>query len=325
MNEFDLIDWIRAETLHGRHDVVLGIGDDAAVLDVPSDSQLVVSTDTLVAGVHFPDGTSPYDIGWKSLAVNLSDLAAMAATPAWVSLALTLPNIDRDWLRGFLAGFNALATQHGVALIGGDCTRGPLTITMTIQGLVPKGRAIVRSGAREGDALVLFGALGRAAAGLRSQLARAVDARALPPESSEAVIDVLALDRPEPLNGLTPLLRDHAHALIDVSDGLLADLGHVLKRSGVGCDVLLDAIPDWAGLRSRFGEKAADMILSGGDDYALLAAIPGTSLGIVLREASALGIAATPIGRFRVEPGCRVTLDGQTVVLPQRSGFNHFA
>jgi len=325
MDEFDLIDWIRNETAHGRGDVALGIGDDAAILEVPAGTQLVVSTDTLVAGVHFPDGTSPYDIGWKSLAVNLSDLAAMAATPAWVSLALTLPSIDRNWLRAFLSGFNALAKQHDVALIGGDCTRGPLTITATIHGFAPIGKAVRRSGAQVDDALVVFGALGRAAAGLSYQLARAASDRVSIPADTDIANDVLALNRPVPLNVLASLLRDHAHALIDVSDGLLQDLRHVLKQSGIGCTVALDSISEWPLLHKRFGDPAQDMVLAGGDDYALLAAIPQDAVQAVLRGAEALGVAATMIGRFEEARGCRVTRDGLTLVLPERSGFNHFA
>ncbi|MBK8284688.1 MAG: thiamine-phosphate kinase [Ahniella sp.] len=325
MHEFELIEWIRTHAVLGRGDVILGIGDDAAILDVPTGHELLVSTDTLVAGVHFPIGTAAADIGWKSLAVNLSDLAAMAATPAWVSLALTLPAIDEPWLRGFFEGFHALARTHQVSLIGGDCTRGPLSITVTIHGFAPRGAAIRRSGARPGDSLVLFGEVGLAAAGLRVQMARPEHERAGLPDDAVTAPWVQALNRPVPLNHLAPILRGKVNALIDVSDGLIADLNHILRASSVGARVALETLPALNELSAVHGLAAAQsMLLSGGDDYALLAAVPVEQVEHVLSEARAAGVAAQVVGSFEAEPGVRVFCAGQTLVLPERQGFNHF-
>lgn len=325
MREFALIDRVRETCASARADVLLGIGDDAAVLAVPPGHDLLVSTDTLVAGVHFPHGTAASDIGWKSLAVNLSDIAAMAGTPAWASLALTLPAVDPDWLGEFLEGFRTLARRFDVALVGGDTTRGPLSITVTIQGVVPAGQAVRRSGARAGDMLVVFGDLGRAAAGLRWQLGRPEHARAAAPDDPEIAADLRALNRPEPLVALASILRGRATALIDVSDGLLADLGHVLRQSGVGVSLDLDRIPSWPGLRARFGADAAGaLVLTGGDDYALLAAIPPNQVEAVLAGAQGLGIAAASIGSFASAPGIRLGCAGKPMPLPERSGYDHF-
>ncbi len=325
MHEFELIEWIRTHAVSARDDVILGIGDDAAVLNVPAGHELLVSTDTLVAGVHFPIGTAAADIGWKSLAVNLSDLAAMGATPAWISLALTLPAIDEDWLRGFFSGFHELAQSREASLVGGDCTRGPLSITVTVHGLAPRGAAIRRSGARAGDALVLFGNLGLAAAGLRVQMARPESERSRLPDDPQQASWVEALNRPIPLNSLTSLLRGTANALIDVSDGLLADLGHILRASSVGAGVALDTFPALNELAVAHGVAAAQsMLLSGGDDYALLAAVPVGRVDQLVNQARDTGVAAQVIGTFEAEPGVRVFSSGQTLLLPERQGFNHF-
>jgi thiamine-monophosphate kinase len=165
MGEFSLIDIIRQRCASSRSDVVLGIGDDAALVEVPPGNELVICTDTLVAGVHFPVDTSAFDIGWKALAVNLSDLAAMGATPAWALLALTLPKADADFVRALADGFSALASVHDVALVGGDTTQGPLSISVTVHGFVPKGQALRRSGAQVGDRVFVSGTLGRCGSG----------------------------------------------------------------------------------------------------------------------------------------------------------------
>ena len=225
--EFDLIELIRTRCSVARADVRLGIGDDAALLLPPAGHELAVSTDTLVAGVHFPLGTSARDLGWKALAVNLSDLAAMGATPAWALLSLTLPESAREFVDGFAQGFAELAAQHGVALVGGDTTRGPLAVGVTVHGFVPPGRALRRDGARAGDLVFVTGTLGDAAAGLRC-LDRADERAAAlfnaPSDTREALVG--RLNRPTPRIAAGAALRELASACIDVSDGLLADLGH---------------------------------------------------------------------------------------------------
>lgn len=325
MREFELIDWIRGLPTPSRADVQLGIGDDAAILSVPPGMDVVVSTDTSVAGVHFPHGTAAYDVGWKSLAVNLSDLAAMAATPAWVSLALTMPKLDTEWLRAFFAGFQDLALPHQLALIGGDTTRGPLSITMTVHGLCPSGQAVRRSGARVGDALIRIGDLGLAAAGLRWQLARPESERASPMADPFEQQCLHALNRPTPKTGLAAVLREKAHALIDVSDGLLADLAHVARASGVGALVDLDAIDEYAALSEHFGSsEARDLVLRGGDDYALLVACAPVDADAVVTAAKASGYSASVIGCFETQPGCRVRHHGRIDAVVEPSGYEHF-
>ena len=266
--EFDLIELIRTRCSVARADVRLGIGDDAALLLPPAGHELAVSTDTLVAGVHFPLGTSARDLGWKALAVNLSDLAAMGATPAWALLSLTLPDSAREFVDGFAQGFAELAAQHGVALVGGDTTRGPLAVGVTVHGFVPPGRALRRDGARAGDLVFVTGTLGDAAAGLRC-LDRADERAAAlfnaPSDTREALVG--RLNRPTPRIAAGAALRELASACIDVSDGLLADLGHVAARSGVGKALEADSRAVWfegnyAGyeadeVRRRLGPEAA--------------------------------------------------------------------
>ncbi|MGH8077390.1 MAG: thiamine-phosphate kinase, partial [Lysobacter sp.] len=242
--EFDLIDRIRAR-VPPRDDVILGIGDDAAVLQLPACKQLVIATDTLNSGVHFPVDTAAADIGWKALAVNLSDLAAMGAQPAWCTLSLSLPHDDVAWLDAFLDGFLALAAQHEVALIGGDTTRGPLSICVTVHGFVAPGRLLRRDAARIDDDIWVSGTLGDAAGALALLLPLAA---ADEPTTSASLTEnarlaqalpVLRsrLDRPMPRVTLGQALVGIAHAGIDISDGLLADLGHVCRASGVAAEV----------------------------------------------------------------------------------------
>ncbi|HEX5756992.1 MAG TPA: thiamine-phosphate kinase [Arenimonas sp.] len=287
--EFSLIDRIRARCI-GRDDVVLGIGDDGALLQPPAGQQLVVSTDTLVAGVHFPEDTAPADIGWKALAVNLSDLAAMAAQPAWCTLALTLPGGDAAWLDGFLDGFLDLAARHDIALVGGDTTRGPLAVTVTVMGFVPAGQALRRDAARVGDEIWVTGTLGDAAAALRQwQVGVGMDA------------DLRRrLDRPTPRIDVGLALRGLAAAGIDLSDGLLADLGHVLKASGVGAELQLAALPTSAALHALQHDDQArwPLQLSGGDDYELCFTAPPAHHDAIVAALSKVGPAAQVIGRI---------------------------
>ena len=319
--EFDLIEILRERCALARADVRLGIGDDAAVLAPPAGHDLVVATDTLVAGVHFPASTRPEDIGWKSLAVNLSDLAAMGATPAWALLALTLPSADRSLIERFADGFGELAAQHHVALVGGDTTRGPLTITVTAHGFVPPDKALRRDGARVGDLVFVSGTLGDAAAGLRCLENSAYDA------SAEACTALIArLDRPTPRVAAGVVLRGAASSCIDISDGLLADLGHVARQSGVGIEIAATALPASPSLLDSFDASARLALqATGGDDYELAFTLPPEQVAAVTRDLARLGCGATRIGRVVEGSGLRLLDDeGAEIVLPQR-GWEHFA
>jgi thiamine-monophosphate kinase len=312
--EFALIDRIRARAAT-REGVILGIGDDAAILQVPAGRQLVVATDTLNAGVHFPHDTAPADIGWKALAVNLSDLAAMAAEPAWCTLSLSLPQGDVAWLEDFLDGFLALAAEHRVALVGGDTTRGPLSVCVTVHGFVEPGRALLRNAARVGDDIWVSGTLGDAGAALE-QWRRGE-------EHDEALR--ARLDRPTPRMALGLALAGCAHACIDISDGLLADLGHVCRASGVAAELDLEALPASDALRAAYeGEQRSTLQATGGDDYELCFTAPAGSLDDIAHLAAQAGTAVTWIGRIVAGEGVQVfDADGQAWS-PSSVGYEHF-
>jgi thiamine-monophosphate kinase len=314
--EFDLIARIRKRTAPSRGDVVLGIGDDAAILDVPAGRQLVVAMDTLNIGVHFPDDTAPADIGWKALAVNLSDLAAMGARPAWCTLSLSLPDSDTGWVDGFLDGFLALAALHDVALVGGDTTRGPLSVCVTAHGVVAPDDALRRDGARVGDDIWVTGTLGDAAAALAQWHAGGDRDPALRAR----------LERPAPRVAAGLALAPLAHAAIDVSDGLLSDLGHVCAASGVGAQLELDALPASAALAAAFDPVRRRVLqCSGGDDYELCFTAAHRHREALLAIVGNGDVAMTRIGR--VVPGDAVVAfdgDGQPWQPPRR-GFDHFA
>ena len=314
-SEFSLIERIRARAGE-RTDVLLGIGDDAALLRVPEGHELVLSTDTLVAGVHFPEETAPADIGWKALAVNLSDLAAMGATPAWISLALTLPEPDIDWLDYFIDGFCELAEEHGVALVGGDTTRGPLSITLAAHGFVPSGQALRRAGARVHDEVWVTGTIGDAAGALQQWRAGGMQSAKLR----------YRLDRPTPRIAAGLALRGLASAAIDLSDGLAGDLGHVLRASGGGAELELGRLPTSLTLAEHFPDDDARwrLQLAGGDDYELcFTAAPADAFAIE-QALAACELNATVIGRITAEPGMRLLrTDGSELAL-EGAGFEHF-
>jgi thiamine-monophosphate kinase len=314
--EFDLIERIRARA-GARADVLLGIGDDAALLQVPEGQHLAWSTDTLVSGVHFPEETAPADIGWKSLAVNLSDLAAMGASPAWVTLALTMPEPDVDWLDFFLDGFCELAEAEGVVIVGGDTTRGPLSITIGVQGFVPAGLALRRDGAGFNDDIWVTGTLGDAAGALRQWKGQGLQSLKLR----------YRLDRPTPQLAAGIALRELASAAIDISDGVLADLGHILERSGVGAELDLGRLPTSRTLAEHFPDEADRwrLQLAGGDDYELcFTASPANALAIE-QALAACGVQATVVGRITREPGLRLhTPEGEPFDVGETEGFDHF-
>ncbi|WP_213437568.1 MULTISPECIES: thiamine-phosphate kinase [Lysobacteraceae] len=297
-----------------RGDVELGIGDDAAVLRLPAEALLVVATDTLNAGVHFPVETVPADIGWKALAVNLSDLAAMGARPAWATLSLSLPQGDAAWVDAFLDGFLALADQHRVALVGGDTTRGPLSVCVTVHGFVEAERVLRRDAARVGDDVWVSGTLGDAAGALSQW------------RGGEGVETALRarLDRPTPRVALGRALGGLAHAAIDVSDGLLADLGHVCVASDVGAELEVDALPASEALREAFDAEARRALqATGGDDYELcFTALPAQRDAIVAAAREA-GVDVHRIGRI-VERRGVVALSGGQPWTSSRAGYTHF-
>jgi thiamine-monophosphate kinase len=332
-SEFDLIRRHFARPGAGRPDVLLGIGDDGAVLRPPAGKDLVAAIDTLVAGVHFPLDTDAESIGHKALAVNLSDMAAMGAEPAWAMLALTMPRADESWLEGFCRGFFALARAHDVALVGGDTTRGPLSISVQIQGFVPPGAAFRRDGARPGDLICVTGTLGDA--GLALLLEQDMD---IGRPDARAYLR-RRLDRPQPRVREALLLRGLVHAAIDVSDGLFADLGHVLEASGVGATLHLERLPLSAEFRScldtmnaagyaalrRFapGLAWADLALCSGDDYELCFTVPPEHRSR-LEYLAANGLPCSLIGVVEADAGLRCRLEDGSLHQPGRRGYDHF-
>jgi len=319
VGEFELIERYFASLGAARADVALGVGDDAALLEVPAGRQLVACTDTLVEGHHFPRGFDAADIGWRALAVNLSDLAAMGAEPAWAMLALTLPAANEEWLEGFAAGFAALAVAHGVALVGGDTTRGTLTISVQALGFVPSGAALRRRGARAGDLVYVTGWPGDAAAGLallQGQLAGGGAARSALEQKFR---------RPEPRVGFGQRLRGVASACIDVSDGLAADLGRLAAASEVGAVVRATELPLSQALFQLAGEgRAREFALGGGDDYELLFTVPPAArAGLARACATAAAPACHCIGEIVAGRGVRIV--GEKGDLPLPRGWDHFA
>ncbi len=315
--ETGLIEILRQAVPVARDDVRLGIGDDGAVLAPPPDRELVMATDTQVAGVHFPEATRAADIGWKSLAVNLSDLAAMGAEPAWMLLSLTLPEADREWVRDFGAGLAELASEHDVALVGGDTGRGPLAVTIQVTGFIAPGRELRRDGARTGDCIYVTGTLGDAAAGLALAQGHL--------ETGEAHGPLRArLDRPVPRVAAGRALVGVASACIDVSDGLTRDLERVLAASGRGARLSLDALPCSPALRAAVPDRDRRRALQlAGDDYELCFTAPPGRREDVSRLAAEIGVAIARVGEITAETGIEYTDRGATVRIPE-SGWRHF-
>jgi len=298
---------------------VLGVGDDCALLAPTPGMQLAVSSDMLVEGRHFLSTVAPERLGHKALAVNLSDLAACGAEPLAFTLALAMPRAEESFLAPFAQGLFALAEAHGIELVGGDTTAGPLNICITIFGQVPAGQALLRSGARPGDALWVSGTLGDARLALEVFRGRV----ALSGETFEAVRQ--AMELPQPRVALGCALRGIATSAIDLSDGLLGDLGHVLQRSGVGATVDVDALPRSAVLASQPAALQHECLLAGGDDYELLFTAPAAAEGAVRAAGRAAGVNVTRCGRFEATAGLRVVDGaGRAVATPWR-GFDHFA
>ena len=320
MGEFELIRRYFQRQRPARADVPLGIGDDCALLQPAPGQQLAVSTDMLVEGRHFLSTVDPAALGHKALAVNLSDLAAMGAEPLGFTLALALPQADEAWLAGFAHGLFELADAHGCELVGGDTTRGPLNLCITVLGQVPPGQALRRAAAQVGDDIYVSGQLGDARLALEVfRGAVALDAAAFGRVRAR-------LERPTPRLALGLALRGVAHAAADVSDGLSGDLGHILRASGVGAQLHGEALLSTcsADLRGRGETHALTCALSGGDDYELVFTAPPTARAAVQAAAAQVGTPVTRIGRITAQPGLRVVnASGQAMARP--ASFDHFA
>ncbi len=318
MNEFELIRTYFARQPVARRDVVLGIGDDAAILQPAPGQQLVVTTDLLVSGVHFLPDVEPASLGHKALAVNLSDLAAMGAEPAWFLLNIALPSVDEKWLAGFCDGLFALARQYNVQLVGGDTSRGPLTIAIEAHGFVPAGQALTRSGARPGDRIFVTGTLGDAGLALRHRQGR------LQLAAAELLACVKRLDRPTPRIEAGLLLRAVAASAIDISDGLVADLGHILEQSRAGARVDLGRLPVSSAYRAHLHDAGWDLALANGDDYELCFTVPPEKLA-ALEKIKSRFPDITEIGIIESEPGLRIFDTNGKPYVPKAAGHDHFA
>lgn len=319
LTEFALIERFFRDCGAVRDDVPLGVGDDAALIETPPGTQLVAAIDTLVEGVHFPPGSPPESIGHRTLAVNLSDIAAMGARPAWALLSLSLPRAEEAWLAGFAAGLSRLARAHGVALVGGDTTRGPLSVTIQVLGHVPTGSALLRSGGSAGDVLFVSGTPGDAAAGLALEQGR------LRVESEPAARYLRERFLfPQPRLALGERLREFASACIDVSDGLLGDAGKLTAASGCGARLELSALPVSDALVSAVGEsRARALALTGGDDYELCFAVPQSRVEALQQALPPREWGYARIGVLCEGHGVRVYEAG-AVIDVSHSGFDHF-
>jgi len=315
MSEFDLI---RQHFTRSTRHTNLSVGDDAALISVTAGMELAISADMLVAGTHFFADADPYLLGWKSLAVNVSDMAAMGANPKWATLAIALPHNDAAWLSQFASGFFTCAEAFHVDLIGGDTTRGPLTISVQIMGEVAKGQAIRRSGAKVGDEIWVSGHLGDAALALAHMQAKVT----LP--NVTFVNCAKALHAPQPRVALGLALRGLANSAIDISDGLLADLGHILESSHVGATLQLRNIPhsQYAELQDK---RHLKMLLAGGDDYELCFTAPAEQHAQIAMLSKTLNLALSPIGQITNGTGLIVHGIDDEILDFKETGFDHFS
>ena len=320
LNERSLIERFFKDCGARRADVAVGVGDDAALIDVPAGMQLVAKTDTLVCGNHFLPHFPADSIGHRSLAVNLSDLAAMGAEPAWALLALTLPSAEPEWLAGFASGFGALARQHNVALVGGDTTQGPLCVTVQLLGYAPRPPVMLRSGGKVGDVVFVSGTTGDSGGGLQVELGKLAGAT---PEAASYLRQRFMF--PTPRVELGRQLRAYASACIDVSDGLLGDAGRLAAASGCGVTIDYLQVPISPALASTVGDtRARELALTGGEDYELCFAVSPDNVARMTRDLPPAQWGYSRIGVLRAEPGHDVVHDG-TVMHFSHSGWDHFA
>ena len=310
-----MIERLRKRNRVKRDDVMQGIGDDCARVSLPQGYELAITSDTLIGGVHFPEGTSAHAIGFKTLAVNLSDLAAMGAEPAWVTLALSIPEANVEWLDHFAEGFFSLAEEHNVCLIGGDTTRGPLSITLQAHGLIPKGKAMLRSGAQDGDYICVTGTLGDAGFLLMQLEGKA-----------QTSSQVNRLNYPIPRIEAGRELREYTSAAIDISDGLIADLGHILQASKVGARLTLEDVPlSSALIENQDHGMILQLALTAGDDYELCFTVPDKYIDDINRLQHKLNLPIKHIGNIQQQSGLRIyRKDGQPLEITD-DGYNHFS
>ncbi|OEC34698.1 thiamine-monophosphate kinase [Pseudomonas cuatrocienegasensis] len=316
LGEFELIRryFAAASCAQGAAGVALGIGDDCALLELAGDEQLAVSTDTLVVGVHFPEQADPFLLGQRALGVSASDLAAMGAAPLGFTLAITLPAADADWLEAFARGLDCMAARCGLRLIGGDTTRGPLSLTLTVFGRLPRGQALTRAGAQVGDLLCVGGALGEAAAALPLVLGQV---------AADGVHAEALLARywsPMPQLDLGQALRGRATAALDISDGLLADCGHIAQASAVGLRIELEHLPLSVALREQAGAKALTCALAGGDDYLLAFTLPPAELAPLQQAGWPIQVVGQAVAGSGVQV---IDCNGAPFVL-SHGGYQHF-
>ena len=319
MGEFDLIKrYFSRKSL--QNDVILSVGDDCAITSIPTGYQLAITTDTLVEGTHFLPSISPADLAYKSVAVNLSDLAAMGATPTWMSLALTLPEIKEAWLAEFSQSLFAILDRYGVSLIGGDTTKGRLSITLTAQGFLPENQGLFRHQAKTGDWIFVSGFLGDSAAGLDLLLQNCK----IENESDRYFIQRHLNPTPRVELGLA--LRSFSCCALDISDGLLADLGHILERSQVGAEIYLENLPLSRHLCTQYEQTQAEKFaLTGGEDYELCFTVSEEKREEMEQVLRLQGIKVTCIGKILPQTsGLNLLKNGEKVALPEHCGFDHF-
>ena len=317
LSEFSLIDDYIAISRTTRDDVSLGIGDDCAVLEVPPGESLAVSMDTLVAGRHFIEGANAVSLGHKALAVNLSDLAAMGAEPAWATLSLTMPEADVCWIQDFMRGFLALADRFGVQLVGGDTTRGPLSITVQIHGFVDPRKMMRRDGAQPGDLIYVTGSLGDAGLALRLQQSGKLDI-----VHHQQLLQRLDCPTPRITEGMQ--LASIATSAIDLSDGLIGDLGHIVQQSHCGATIELQRLPCSAAVKQAITESNEwSLPLSSGDDYELCFTIPADKQQQVQQLAATLDSSLTRMGVIEQQPGIRC-VNAEDAIVDVESGYDHF-
>jgi thiamine-monophosphate kinase len=319
LSEFSLIETYFTDLTSKRDDVTLGIGDDCALLQCPDNHVVAVSIDTLVEGTHFFKDVDPESLGHKSLAVGLSDLAAMGAEPAWFTLALTLPEVDKKWLKGFSQGLANLAQKYNVQLVGGDTTKGPLTISIQVHGFVKQEHALRRDGAQVGDLIYVSGSLGDAGAALQLKLETWNDERL---SNADKKYLTQQLEKPIPRVQLAQNLINFASAAIDISDGLSSDLGHILKKSGVGASLDLTKLPLSSALQKIDSKQAQYFALNSGDDYELCFTIPAdkqTAFEALMTEAY------TQIGIIEAESGLKMFGENGQQQTVTGSGYDHFS
>lgn len=318
MNEFSLIEHFFKPFPIQRNDVLLGIGDDAACLQIPSDKNLLVSTDTLVSGVHFLPEWNPSDIAYRTVMVNVSDMAAMAAEPCWATLALTLPELNPSWLESFAQGLKKALQECHVTLVGGDTTKGPLSLTLTIMGMASHGKAVKRSGANSDDIILVSGPLGAAALAVKF-----LSRKDLPLEDTQELMDKLL--RPKPRLDLMSVLQKYASSAIDISDGLGADLNHICVASKLGACITQENIPVHSLVKKYCGAQAVDLALSGGDDYELCFTVPAKSLDSLMKDLEQMHLVCYPIGVMEKGQGLRMKTENNNECRHFRpSGYSHF-